>query len=143
MSHAGHIARNEGRRDFPDLAADDRASTRCRLDLCCGGIHPLAFVAQKHGFSLEKILEELNAEITGAPSATKWHCGQLPLGEIFTCGETLMSEITKQMSVAEIVKQCPTARRVLDKYGLKGCGGAVPHHYLEDGAAIHGTAQLV
>ncbi len=36
---------------------------RYRLDLCCGGVHPLNFVAQKHGFSLEKILQELNAAI--------------------------------------------------------------------------------
>lgn len=34
-----------------------------------------------------------------------------------------MEEITKQTSVAEIVRRCPTARRVFDKYGLKGCGG--------------------
>jgi len=34
---------------------------RYRLDLCCGGAHPLEFVAKKHGFSLEKVLEELNA----------------------------------------------------------------------------------
>ncbi len=42
---------------------------RYRLDLCCGGAHPLNFVAQKHGFSLEKILEELNAAID-VPSVT-------------------------------------------------------------------------
>lgn len=39
---------------------------RYKLDLCCGGVHPLEFVAQKHGFSLEKILEELNVEVAAA-----------------------------------------------------------------------------
>jgi iron-sulfur cluster repair protein YtfE (RIC family) len=39
------------------------------LTLHCGGIHPLAFVAQKHGFSLEDFLAELNAEIAGAARA--------------------------------------------------------------------------
>ncbi len=38
---------------------------RYRLDLCCGGVHPLEFVARKHGFSLEKILEELNTVVQG------------------------------------------------------------------------------
>lgn len=34
-----------------------------------------------------------------------------------------MRDITKFDSVAEIIKTCPAARRVFDKYGLKGCGG--------------------
>ncbi|MBZ5545473.1 MAG: DUF542 domain-containing protein [Acidobacteriia bacterium] len=45
-----------------------RVFARYRLDLCCGGVHPLAYVAEKHGFSLEKMLEELNAEIATVPS---------------------------------------------------------------------------
>jgi len=43
---------------------------RYRLDLCCGGAHPLEFVAQKHAFSLEKILEELN-EVVQAPAPAR------------------------------------------------------------------------
>lgn len=33
-------------------------------------------------------------------------------------------EITKDTSVAEIVKLCLGARRIFDEHGLKGCGGA-------------------
>lgn len=42
---------------------------RYKLDLCCGGVHPLEYVATKHGFDLEKILEELNAAIGAAAPA--------------------------------------------------------------------------
>lgn len=35
----------------------------------------------------------------------------------------MMSEITSQTSVSEIVERCPNARRVFDRHGLKGCGG--------------------
>jgi iron-sulfur cluster repair protein YtfE (RIC family) len=45
-----------------------RVFARYRLDLCCGGVHPLEFAAQKHGFSLDGILQELNAAVA-APSA--------------------------------------------------------------------------
>lgn len=31
-----------------------------KLDLCCGGVHPLEFVAQKHGLDLARILQELD-----------------------------------------------------------------------------------
>ncbi len=49
-----------------------------------------------------------------------------------------MNEITKLTSVAEIVKQCPTARRVFDKYGLKGCGSEHgPTEPLAFFAAVH------
>ena len=49
-----------------------------------------------------------------------------------------MDEITKQTSVAEIVKRCPTARRVFDKYGLEGCGGEHgPTEPLGFFAAVH------
>ena len=34
-----------------------------------------------------------------------------------------LREITKDTSVAEIVKLCPGARRIFDEHGLKGCGG--------------------
>jgi len=47
-------------------------------------------------------------------------------------------EITKLTSVAEIVKQCPTARRIFDKFGLKGCGGEYgPTEPLAFFAAVH------
>ena len=49
-----------------------------------------------------------------------------------------MTEITKTTSVAEVVKACPTARRVFDKHGLKGCGGAKgPTESLAFFAAVH------
>ena len=49
-----------------------------------------------------------------------------------------MTEITKLMSVADIVKACPTARRVFDKFGLKGCGGEHgPTETPEFFAAVH------
>lgn len=31
------------------------------VDLCCGGVHPLAMAAQAHGVDLQAILDELNA----------------------------------------------------------------------------------
>ncbi len=47
-------------------------------------------------------------------------------------------QITKLTSVAEIVKRCPTARRIFDKYGLKGCGGEYgPTEPLAFFAAVH------
>ncbi len=42
---------------------------RYKLDLSCGGRHALQFAAKKHGFDLERFLEELNAEIASAPEA--------------------------------------------------------------------------
>ncbi len=36
---------------------------RYGLDLCCGGVHPLNYAAQKHGFDLQKMLQELNAAV--------------------------------------------------------------------------------
>ncbi|MGA3323180.1 MAG: NnrS family protein [Terriglobia bacterium] len=49
-----------------------------------------------------------------------------------------MTEITNLTSVADIVKACPTARRVFDRYGLKGCGGEHgPTEALEFFAAVH------
>jgi hypothetical protein len=53
-------------------------------------------------------------------------------------GKTVTTEITRSTSVAEIVKACPTARRVFDKYGLKGCGGEHgPAESLEFFASVH------
>jgi iron-sulfur cluster repair protein YtfE (RIC family) len=60
----------------PDMKAGDIARrwpetmkvfARYSLDLRCGGVHPLEFAAQKHGFNLEKMLEELNAVLSSAP----------------------------------------------------------------------------
>lgn len=38
------------------------------LDLCCGGVHPLAMAAQAHGVDLQLILAELNAVAAGGRS---------------------------------------------------------------------------
>jgi hypothetical protein len=41
-----------------------------------------------------------------------------------------MSEITKETSVADLVRQGPEARRIFDEHGLRGCGGAhAPNHW--------------
>src|SRR5215472_18794735 len=49
-----------------------------------------------------------------------------------------VSEITRDTSVAEIVKLCPGARRIFDEHGLKGCGGEHgPSEPLEFFAAVH------
>lgn len=37
-----------------------------KIDLCCGGRHPLEMVATKHGLPLEQILCELDAAIEAA-----------------------------------------------------------------------------
>jgi hypothetical protein len=34
-----------------------------------------------------------------------------------------MKTITADTSVAEVVRQCPSARRIFDEHGLRGCGG--------------------
>ena len=61
-----------------DMKAGDVARTwpqtmkvflRYGLTLNCGGVHALEFVAQKHGLSLGKFLEELNAEVGSAHPA--------------------------------------------------------------------------
>jgi hybrid cluster-associated redox disulfide protein len=36
------------------------------LNLHCGGVHSLAFAAEKHGFDLETFLAELNASVVDA-----------------------------------------------------------------------------
>ncbi|MDE3180276.1 MAG: NnrS family protein [Acidobacteriota bacterium] len=49
-----------------------------------------------------------------------------------------MSKITGSMSIAEILKICPSARRIFDEHGLKGCGGANgPAEPLEFFASVH------
>jgi iron-sulfur cluster repair protein YtfE (RIC family) len=35
--------------------------SKYKIDLCCGGVHPLNVVAQKHGLDLHRILKELEA----------------------------------------------------------------------------------
>jgi len=49
-----------------------------------------------------------------------------------------MSQITANISVAEIVKLCPGARRIFDEHGLKSCGGEHgPSEPLGFFAAVH------
>ena len=49
-------------------------------------------------------------------------------------------EITRDTSVAEIVKLCPGVRRIFDEHGLKGCGGKHgPREPLGFFAAVHQT----
>lgn len=49
-----------------------------------------------------------------------------------------MTQITKLTSVAYIVKECPSARGIFDRYGLKGCGGEYgPAEPLAFFAAVH------
>ncbi len=49
-----------------------------------------------------------------------------------------MTEITKTTPVTEVVQACPTARKVFDKHGLKGCGGEHgPKESLDFFAAVH------
>ena len=48
------------------------------------------------------------------------------------------TKITRDTSVAEIVKLCPGARRIVDRHGLKGCGGEHgPSEPLSFFAAVH------
>lgn len=49
-----------------------------------------------------------------------------------------MTEFTRETSVAEVVRQCPEARRIFDEHGLRGCGGAHgPAEPLEFFASVH------
>lgn len=49
-----------------------------------------------------------------------------------------MNTINENMSVAEVVKSCPNARRIFDRHGLKGCGGEQgPSESLSFFAAVH------
>ncbi len=53
--------------------------------------------------------------------------------------ENNMTLITKEMSIPEILKACPTGRRILDQHGLRGCGGEHgPAESLEFFASVHG-----
>jgi iron-sulfur cluster repair protein YtfE (RIC family) len=57
---AGEIARK-----WPETL---KVFARYKMDLRCGGVHALEFAAQKHGFNLERMLEELNAVLGAAPA---------------------------------------------------------------------------
>jgi NnrS protein len=49
-----------------------------------------------------------------------------------------MNAINENTSVAEVVKTCPSARRIFDEHGLKGCGGDHgPSESLSFFAAVH------
>jgi iron-sulfur cluster repair protein YtfE (RIC family) len=49
-----------------------------------------------------------------------------------------MNMINENMSVAEIVRSCPNARRIFDRHGLKGCGGEHgPSESLSFFATVH------
>lgn len=52
----------------------------------------------------------------------------------------MASDIDGSTSVAEIVKRCPSTRRIFDAHGLKGCGGEHgPTEPLSFFAAVHGA----
>ncbi|MGH9360028.1 MAG: NnrS family protein [Terriglobia bacterium] len=49
-----------------------------------------------------------------------------------------MRKITGSTSIAEIIRLCPSARRIFDQHGLKGCGGENgPAEPLEFFASVH------
>jgi hypothetical protein len=49
-----------------------------------------------------------------------------------------MTPITAETSVAEVIRRCPSARRIFDAHGLKGCGGAHgPTETLAFFASVH------
>jgi len=49
-----------------------------------------------------------------------------------------MKTITGSTSIAEILRECPTARRIFDQHGLHGCGGGNgPAESLEFFASVH------
>lgn len=49
-----------------------------------------------------------------------------------------MSKITGSTSIADILRLCPSARRIFDEHGLKGCGGENgPAEPLEFFASVH------
>lgn len=50
-------------RNWPETMRDFRSYN---LNLHCGGVHSVAFAADKHGFDLEKFLAELSASVAGA-----------------------------------------------------------------------------
>ncbi len=55
--------------------------------------------------------------------------------------EVAALEIAPQTTVAEVVRHCPTARRIFDSHGLKGCGGEHgPEETLSFFASVHGVA---
>ena len=49
-----------------------------------------------------------------------------------------MNAITESASIAEMLTRCPSARHILDRHGLKGCGGEHgPSESLSFFAAVH------
>jgi hypothetical protein len=57
---------------------------------------------------------------------------------MITTQTTLAREITADLSIAEILRLCPGARRIFDQHGLKGCGGEHgPAEPLSFFAAVH------
>jgi NnrS protein len=55
-----------------------------------------------------------------------------------TAETSALFEITGETSVAEVVRRCPTARRIFDRHGLHGCGGEHgPTEALSLFAAVH------
>jgi hypothetical protein len=49
-----------------------------------------------------------------------------------------MNTINENMSVAEVLKRCPNARRIFDRHGLKDCGGEHgPSESLSFFATVH------
>ncbi len=60
------------------------------------------------------------------------------LVQISAPGEQKTGEINESTSVADILKRCPTARRIFDRYGLKGCGAEHgPTEPISFFAAVH------
>ena len=60
---AGEIARK-----WPETL---KVFARYKLDFRCGGVHALEFAAQKHGFNLEQMLQELNAVLSTASAQAR------------------------------------------------------------------------
>jgi hypothetical protein len=60
------------------------------------------------------------------------------LTQISTPEKRPQGEISESTTVAEVLKRCPTARRIFDQYGLKGCGAERgPTESLSFFAAVH------
>lgn len=54
-----------GEQTVSEIAARSEAMRKIlydhKVDLCCGGVHPLAMAAHAHGVDLQEILDALNA----------------------------------------------------------------------------------
>jgi len=98
--------------------------TRHKVDLCCEAGEPLGVVARKHKLDMGRLLEEFNKAIGS---------GQSP-----SVTPRMSNKIEATTSVAEIVRLCPSARKIFDRHGLKGCGGENgPAEPLEFFARVH------